>query len=78
MNENKFQERLLDRLDKIDNRFDKLDDRITALESSLGSLEETIAWIKGKLEGRSEVHHVVLTGISILVAIGAVIVAIFK
>lgn len=96
MNENKFEELLLDRLEKIDNRFDKIDNRLdkmderimaldnkidertTALESRFSNVEQTTSWIKGKLEGRSEVHHVVLTGISIVVAIGAVIVAIFK
>ena len=78
MNEHKFEELLLDRLDKIDNRFDKIEDRLDTIENRIGSLEQTTAWIKGKLEGRADVHHVVLTSISILVAIGAVIVAIFK
>lgn len=43
MNENKFEQLLLERLDKIDNRLDKIEDR-------LGSLEQTTAWVKGKLE----------------------------
>lgn len=71
MNQDKFEELLLDRLDKID-------ERMTAIENRIGNLEQTTSWIKGKLEGRSEVNHIVLTSISIIVAIGAVIVAWLK
>lgn len=48
------------------------------LQSDVTNMKSDIAWIKGKLEGRAETRHVVLTGISIFVAIGAVIVAILK
>ena len=89
MNQDKFEALLLDRLDKLDSRFDKIDGRMTALENKLdektsaienriGNLEQTTAWIKGKLEGRSDVNHIVLTSISIFVAICAVVVAWLK
>lgn len=55
----------------IINTFDKLQTDVTDIKTDIG-------WIKGKLEGRSETRHVVLTGISICVAIAAVVVAILN
>lgn len=82
MNENKLTQLLLDRLDKIDDRMtaleNKFDNRMSDLEKRFGNVEQTTAWIKGKLEGRAETRHVVLTGISIFIAICAVVVAILK
>lgn len=78
----RFEDKIEGRFNKIDDQMkvleNKVEDRFNKIEDRLGSLEQTTAWIKGKLEGRGEMHHVVLTGISILVAIGAVVVAIFK
>ena len=64
MNDKTLQEMILSTLDK--------------LQTDVTNMKSDIAWIKGKLEGRSETRHVVLTSISIAVAIGAVIVAILK
>ena len=77
MNE-KFEQLLLDRFDKIENQFNKIDIQMSAIQDRLGNLEQTTAWIKGKLEGRSETRHLLLTTISVVAAIGAVIVAILK
>ena len=74
----KFEQLILDRFDKIENQFNKIDTQMSAIQDRLSNLEQTTAWIKGKLEGRSETRHVVLTCISIATAIGAVLVAILK
>ena len=83
MNENKFEQLLLDRLDKIDNRFDKIDtrlvrmdDRITVIESRFGNVEQTTAWIKGNLQSRAETRHTLLSSISLFVAIFAFVIVI--
>ena len=44
----------------------------------VSTLKTDVGWIKGKLEGRAETRHVVLTGISIIVAICAFGVTILK
>lgn len=49
---------------------------IKNLREDMTGMKSDIAWIKGKLEGRSEVRHLFLTGISIVIAISAVIVAV--
>ena len=48
------------------------------ITEDISSIKSDIAWMKGKLEGRAETRHVILTAISIFVAICAVVVAIFK
>lgn len=85
MNENKFEQLLLDRLDKIDNRFDKIDarldrmdDRMTTIESRIGNLEQTTASIKTKLDARSEFFTDLKSWIAIGVAVAAVIFAWLK
>ncbi|MDE0426729.1 MAG: hypothetical protein OXN25_17905 [Candidatus Poribacteria bacterium] len=49
---------------------------IAKLREDMTDMKSDISWIKGKLEGRSEVRHLFLTGISIVIAISAVIVAV--
>ena len=71
MNENKFEEMLISTIKELREEFKEL-------RQDVSTIKTDVAWMKGKLEGRAETRHVVLTGISILVAIGAVIVAIFK
>ena len=51
---------------------------IEKLREDMTGMRSDIAWIKGKLEGRSEVRHLFFTGISIVIAISAVIVAVWK
>lgn len=48
------------------------------ITEKISGIKSDVAWIKGKLEGRAETRHVILTAISIFVAICAVVVAIFK
>ncbi len=48
------------------------------IAEDISSIKSDVAWMKGKLEGRVETRHVVLTAISIVVAVCAVVVAIFK
>ena len=48
------------------------------LRQDVSTIKTDVAWMKGKLEGRAETRHVVLTGISIAVAIAAVILAWLK
>ncbi|MXY28308.1 hypothetical protein F4Y59_09140 [Candidatus Poribacteria bacterium] len=50
----------------------------TDLHKEITDVKTDVAWVKGKLEGRSDTRHVVLTGISIFVAICAVVVAFLK
>ena len=50
----------------------------TDITEEISSVKSDVAWVKGKLEGRAETRHVILTAISIFVAVCAVVVAIFK
>ena len=56
----------------------EISDIKTDLHKEIGDVKTDVAWVKGKLEGRSDTRHVVLTGISIFVAICAVVVAFLK
>lgn len=64
--------------DRFEQMFDTLRQDITTLRQDITTMKTDIAWIKGKLEGRAETRHIVLTGISIFVVIAAVLVTIFK
>ena len=50
MQQDKFEELLLDRLDTIDNRFDKLGDRISALDQKV---DEKISALENKLDEKT-------------------------
>ena len=56
----------------------EISDVKTGLHKEITDVKTDVAWVKGKLEGRSDTRHVVLTGISIFVAICAVVVAFLK
>lgn len=56
----------------------EISDVETGLHKEISDVKTDVAWVKGKLEGRSDTRHVVLTGISIFVAICAVVVAFLK
>ena len=56
----------------------ELREEFKELRQDVSTIKTDVAWMKGKLEGIAEVRHVVLTGISIFVAICAVVVAILK
>ena len=93
MNQEKFEELLLDRLSKIDDRMssienriddrmssieNRIDDRMSSIENRLSSLEQGMAWVRGKLEGRGEFWTDIKSWIAIVVAIAAVIFAWLK
>ena len=71
MNENKFEGLLISTIQELREEFKEL-------RQDVSTIKTDVAWMKGKLEGRADVRHVVLTGISIFVAICAVIVAWLK
>lgn len=58
-----------------ENKFEQI---FETLRTDITTMKPDIAWIKGKLEGRAETRHVILTTISIVAAIAAVIVAILN
>lgn len=64
--------------DMIISTLDKLQTDVTNLQTDVTDIKADIGWIKGKLEGRSETKHLILTTISVAAAIGAVLVAILK
>ncbi|MDD9972373.1 MAG: hypothetical protein OXU27_00115 [Candidatus Poribacteria bacterium] len=51
---------------------------LESVRADISNIKSDISWVKGKLEGRAETRHVILTAISIIVAICAVVVAILK
>ena len=64
MNQGKFEEMVVSTLESV--------------RADISNIKSDISWVKGKLEGRAETRHVILTAISIIVAICAVVVAILK
>ena len=64
MNQDKFEEMVVSTLETV--------------RADISNIKSDISWVKGKLEGRAETRHVILTAISIVVAICAVVVAILK
>ena len=71
MNGNRFEEMVITTLNE-------LRQEVSSLRSEISDVKTDVAWVKGKLEGRSDTRHVVLTGISIFVAVCAVVVAFLK
>jgi len=53
----------------------KIVDSLSEIENRISALEQEVAWIRGKLEGRSEFWADVKSWIASIVAIGAVIIA---
>ena len=66
MNQEKFEELLLHQLSEIG-------DRMSSMENRLSSLEQSMAWVKGNLEGRGEFWADIKSWIAIVVAVAAVI-----
>ncbi|MCY4571048.1 MAG: hypothetical protein OXD49_22375 [Candidatus Poribacteria bacterium] len=64
MNQDKFEEMVVSTLESV--------------RADISNIKSDISWVKGKLEGRAETRHVILTAISIIMAICAVVVAILK
>ncbi len=59
MNQDKFEEIVVSTLESV--------------RADISNIKSDISWVKGKLEGRAETRHVILTAISIIVAICAVV-----
>ena len=93
MNQEKFEELLLhqlseigERMSSMENRLDermssmenKVDERMSSMENRLSSLEQSMAWVRGKLEGRGEFWADIKSWIAIVVAVAAVIFAWLK
>lgn len=82
MNGNRFEEMVITGLNELRRDISSLRQEIsevkTDLHKEISGVKTDVAWVKGKLEGRSDTRHVVLTGISIFVAICAVVVAFLK
>ena len=90
MNENKFEQLLLDRFDKIDNqldkidtRFDRMDDRITALDNKLdektSAIEDRIGTLSeetAQIRGRLEARAEFFTDLKSWIAIGVAVAAV--
>ena len=70
MDNQEFQNLVLNWMERVDERLVRVNDR-------LGSLEQDVSWIKGKMEGRSESSSTqranLAIGISIVVGIGSLI-----
>ena len=89
MNQDRFEEIVMFTLDKVREDISNVKLDIANVKSDIANVKSDIAedisniksdvaCVKGKLEGRAETRHVILTAISIFVAIYAVVVAIFK
>ena len=89
MNQEKFEELLLDQFSQINDRMSSIENRIddrmssiengmSSIETRLSSLEQGMAWVRGKLEGRGEFWTDIKSWIAMVVAIAAVIFAWLK
>ena len=82
MHQEKFEELLLHQLSEIGERMssmgNRIDERMSSMENRLSSLEQSMAWVRGKLEGRGEFWADIKAWIAIVVAVAAVIFAWLK
>ena len=80
--ENRIDERISSMENRIDERMstmeNRIDERMSTMENRLSSLEQSMAWVRGKLEGRGEFWTDIKSWIAITVAIAAVIFAWLK
>ena len=78
MNQERFEELLLNQLSEISGRISSMDERISSVENRLSSLEQGMAWVRGKLEGRGEFWADIKSWIAIVGAVAAIIFAWLK
>ena len=71
--ENRIDERISSMENRIDERMSSMDERMSSMENRLSSLEQSMAWVRGKLEGRGEFWVDIKSWIAIAVAVAAVI-----
>lgn len=65
----KWMERVENHIERVENRIERVDDRIERVENRLGSLEQDVGWIKGKMEGRSELSPTHRANIALAISI---------
>ena len=73
MNQEKFEELLLNQLSEISGRMSSMDERMSSVENRISSLEQGMAWVRGKLEGRGGFWADTQSSIALVVAIAAII-----
>ena len=73
MNQEKFEELLLNQLSEISGRMSSMDERMSSVENRISSLEQGMAWVRGKLEGRGGFWADIQSSIALVVAIAAII-----
>ena len=85
MNQEKFEELILNQLSEIsgrmssmDERMSSMEERMSSVENRLSSLEQGMAWVRGKLEGRGEFWADIKSWIALVVAVAAIIFAWLK
>ena len=64
-----------ERMSSMENR---IDERMSSMENRLSSLEQSMAWVRGKLEGRGEFWADIKSWVALVVAVAAIIFAWLK
>lgn len=79
MENQEFQQHVLKWMERMEERQRAFEERV---DRRLGALEQNVSWIKGKLEGRSELsaglRANIAIGISIIVGIGSLLINLWK
>ncbi|MYB96361.1 hypothetical protein F4054_09125 [Candidatus Poribacteria bacterium] len=92
MNQERFEELLLNQLSEISGRISSMDERVSSMDERMSfmdermssvenrrsSLEQGMAWVRGRLEGRGEFWADIKSWIAIVVAVAAIIFAWLK
>lgn len=79
MENQEFQQHVLKWMERMEEQQRAFEERV---DRRLGALERNVSWIKGKLEGRSELsaglRANIAIGISIIVGIGSLLINLWK
>ena len=79
MENQEFQQHFLKWMERMEERQRAFEERV---DKRLGSLAQDVSWIKGKLEGRSELSATlranIAIGISIIVGIGSLLINLWR
>lgn len=79
MENQEFQQHVLKWMERMEEQQRAFEERV---DRRLGALEQDVSWIKGKLEGRSELsaglRANIAIGISIIVGIGSLLMNLWK
>ena len=71
-----------ERMSSMDERMSsmetRIDERMSSMENRLSSLEQSMAWVRGKLEGRGEFWTDIKSWVALVVAVAAIIFAWLK